>query len=241
MLPEWPLAMPPHFWSSLLGFLAFLVFRRRRSLFEECPVLHCFAFKLGNSSTSFSSSVLDGFWRSSGSRVFDRSFSRLVFANIPAPHRFTWAFVVVSVTNSVQVWGFRSGNVEFTALLCSDQHSVQVGSELNKCLIWLNRVCLTSARAFYSCGRCCRSPLQAVLGWALSLRADHRGDQNYRVPALGLTVALPFAAGGWYWFSRAPGQEFQFVVFAPAKASSSLCLVLFLSLLLVSSVFLSKI
>ncbi|WZZ86247.1 hypothetical protein YC2023_114826 [Brassica napus] len=48
-------------------------------------------------------------------------------------------FLVVSVTNFVQVWGFRSGNAEFTVLICPDQHFVQVGSELNKCSVWLNQ------------------------------------------------------------------------------------------------------
>ena len=41
---------------------------------------------------------------------------------------------------------------------------------------------------------CSGSLQRAVLGRAKSLRADHRGGQNYRVSTLDITVALLFAA-----------------------------------------------
>ena len=101
------------------------------------------------------------------------------------------------MTNSVQVRGFKARSTEVTTVLARADWFL-VCSVSNKCSVWLRLECLALAAAACSCGRKLRK-FSTSWSWVsqyLKERIIGEG-QIYRVPALGLTVTLPFVASGW--------------------------------------------
>ena len=62
---------------------------------------------------------------------------------------------------------------------CSVRHRVQAVSGSNNCSIWMLWVSCAAAVAVVRMGMCFEALGELFLGESLSLRADHRGGQNY--------------------------------------------------------------
>ena len=84
--------------------------------------------------------------------------------------------------------GLRLG-VRWLRPVFSVRHCVQAVSGPNKCLVWLCGCVWLLLLLFVRIGRCFEALNELFSGEPLSLRADHRGGQNYRIPTLG-----------WTWF-----------------------------------------
>lgn len=167
---------------------------RRRSSLWSVPWFFLQSFLMQetvSSSNSINSSVIGVYKRCSGPRVYDCCVSALGHRSHPNITGFTWASCG-GVRTIVCMFGFGSGSTEAAASFAwfGDMYMSTPG-QINARSGWCR--CASPYRCcLFVCAVAYKVFGELFSTETISLRADHRGDQNYWVPILDLTWLFLF-------------------------------------------------